>query len=657
MSSSQEMDLGELFGSINNNDSRKREQRNPRLTTVGEQRNPRLTTVENAELVPINSSLNLMSPIGRSNNANVFSPNQANPNQFELDLDEVEPQENRQDSQLNNRINRIMLSNDPPSELKRKLGWISISNTLQNRRDQELIRTAYQYAVNPSSANLLLADDEEQDERPRTRPRLIEGAQPTCAALMDGSENETMVKMRIIQLVKQQFINVNETSLFHETSILNNQKLLQILLELSSFASSGSLEEFQNHITLNLDTISTANFVFSYCILFFKMSLFIKKSFEEGNLSFDNDFNLETVVSKLTKLNFDLRCKNNRSEKKTDNATVVDNPFSSFLHTIEDMNVEKNVTKEKIKQANNLLKQIEDSPLFNDWVGKEKANREKIQVLKQYDEGIFGLTDYPESYHILSEDKKSILSLLFVFFHFPVQNTYMMLFGTKYSHGNCNYYKINQRQRTKQTSSMTSFKKLVGSLYKPSSSVEKTSASTASGEKKKRTNKLSYNFKDRLENESVTALDSLETMFLEAKEERNYSMIKLDVYREMYATLLVLKSSSEIYNNNRNSLTDRKIESDVKSFTHKIRVNGCFFNISSGTGTKSSLETIIYNLLSLLPNPVLSNYNFLNFIYNNWRTLDGPATLHEDNMSDLMTEEFERHKREYLLFLLGMSVF
>lgn len=232
-----------------------------------------------------------------------------------------------------------------------------------------------------------------------------------------------------------------------------------------------------------------------------------------------------------------------------------------------------------------------------------------------------------------------------------------MLFGNQFSHGSFGYWKINSTSRHKQLQSMTRFKKLVGSFSKntTSSSSSLGEQVTGSTEKKKRNNKMNCHFKPIL-GESVLELDAIESMFTDAKDERNYTMVRLDVFRELFATMLIVDCGKELFNNNR-SCSEGTLALSIKDLSHHVKVNGSFFNISQGTGTKSSLETIVGNLLSLLPNPALSRYNLLHYLYNNWHSSGAPSELHQDNMSPLMTSQYEDYKKEYLLFMLGLSVF
>ena len=655
------IDFSSIFGSTENSNTR----------------GSRKQTIQNAELMELSTS----SPPSRFRNTDVSSPPSGrNQNNFDLQLDEVEDQQGGDESQLNfNDVHRIMLSKASKSEKQRNLEWIYMYQKLRNKQnkrkqaqrardEEEVVEMALNEVtgMNPSSTPLLLShdDDEDEDERPPRRPRLLMEApsQLDNASLMPGIATVNICHdsiFKIIGLVKQRFITLNETSLFQETPILDNERLVKILLELSFFTS---LEDFDNHIQVHLETISTiGTFVFGYCILFLKLTLLIKTSFSEDTLSFNKDFNLPQLVSTMSKLNLDMRCKNNqkKKEKEGEDDTVLEaNPFGLFLDELESM-TKGDVNNERMTRTIQLLNQCEDSDLYENWF-EQKENKERVNILKQYEQDIFGLTNYPTSEQLLTQDKQSILTLLFLFFHFPVQNLYSMLFGSRYSAGSFNYWKINSLSRRKQLQSMTRFKKLVGSFSKntssSSSSGEKVTGST---EKKKRNNKLNCQFKDILD-ESEIELKAVETMFTEAKEDRNYTMVRLDVFRELFATMLIFHCGKEIFSTNRRnrrSFTDETLTLSISELSHHIRVNGSFFNISQGTGTKSSLETIVGNLLSLLPNPAVSNYNLLHYLYNHWHTIEAPAKLHEDNMSSLMTSQYEGYKRDYLLFMLGLSVF
>lgn len=637
------IDISSLFGSVENSNSNTR---------------GRKQTIQNADLMELSTS----SPPSRFRNTDVSSPPSGrNQNNFDLELDEVENQQGRDESQLNiNDVNRIVLSNASQSEKQQKLEWTLMCNRLNAKHNEEKIQLALnyvaptsQYNMNRSRTPLLLPDDEEDLEPPTRRPRLMLEAPMAGVAATD---NDKIFK--IIGLVKQRFIELNETSLFQETSILQNERLVKILLELSVFTS---LEDFNNHIQVHLETISTSSFVFCYCILFLKVNLLIKVSFSDETLSFKKDFNLPELVSKMTKLNLDLRCNNNQKKKKNEveGDTVLEaNPFGLFLDELESM-TKGDVNNERMTRTIQLLNQCEDSALYKNWFKHKdnKEQRDRVTLLRQYEQNIFGLTEYPISEQLLTQDKQSILTLLFLFFHFPVQNLYSMLFGNQFSHGSFGYWKINSTSRHKQLKSMTRFKKLVGSFSKntTSSSSSLGEQVTGSTEKKKRNNKMNCHFKPIL-GESVLELDAIESMFTDAKDERNYTMVRLDVFRELFATMLIVDCGKELFNNNR-SCSEGTLALSIKDLSHHVKVNGSFFNISQGTGTKSSLETIVGNLLSLLPNPALSRYNLLHYLYNNWNSSGAPSELHQDNMSPLMTSQYEDYKKEYLLFMLGLSVF
>lgn len=638
-----------IFGS---NNERSRKQRDP-LDTF---------SVERGDLIPYPSSTQLgydfagrasSSPLSPGSNSLAGGRERHNANNPTLNLDYVEPEN---ESSLMQKTKDLLSSDASEERTKRKVQFLHDLEELeiaqeQGKLDLRMVQTkrlkqlSYNYFNIPQSKN----QNALTYEVPQQGPMLLLGASPVNATTPASVSDSEKIITNIGQ-VKKKFIEINGTSLFRDTPILDKENLVHILLELSS---ATSLEDFNSHIKMHLKTIAKESFVFMYCVLFYKLSLLIQLSYKNNTLSFDKDFNIEEVAALLTKINFDLRCRNNRNKKKEDKEESSEtNPFSTFTDVTTQMNLGY-LTNENMRKSIELLNQVEGSKSFTDWIEK-KENAALVTTLHQYEEKIFGLTSYPVASQILSENKSSILNLLFIFLHFPIQNAYHMIFDVEYSSGNYSYYRLTPELKEVQKKSMTDFKKSVKSLFMQKPAVKSsetttsgTTSSSTSGRNKRRQNRFSCNFKDFLNDESISKLERIEGIFTMAKEERSYSMIKLDVYREVFATLLIIKACSE------SLLNDGNFTISVS----KVKICECIFNIST-TGTKSTMETNVTNLLSLLPSPASKRYNFLNYLFNYWETLEASEELHTMDLTNtLKVKEFEKYKKEFILFHLGMSVF
>lgn len=472
---------------------------------------------------------------------------------------------------------------------------------------------------------------------------------------------DSNIMKRILDEVKTQMLSFNQ-SWGNSMAILNKEQLMMFLLEISSCNQNG-LEEKMTNIKNYLSSStseSNLNFTFLICVSFFQCQALIEEKMRTGHLTLGG---CPTSIQ-LEKLNFDLRCGNNRDgdgEKEKDmdiissstprtqtprraNAISLlsnfENSLNQMVSNAESMCNTKPNIDESIERLSLLANEIKHTDNFKSWL-KEKSkldedqkskrtNKEVYNYVRYYKERLFGLVKFPEPQFLLDSERTSIIEILFSFIHYPIENIFALLhrnYLTEMSEQEYLYMDIKSKKE--RDILHQNFKKIA---YGRSCGIKSVS------EYSKHMQGFLASIPELRED-----IDNFHSD-LQISKDNGYSMVKNDIYRTVYLTILVIILFKKFLGkykeeNGMLNITQFELKNIMARYEHHLEKN--FYDLAE----KSKIGELLSHLFSLLDSPT-SNGNLPEYIHSHWNDLEGhPSCIHK-------TKAF---KWEFLLVCLGSS--